>query len=199
MSKGKTTRDTVIRKAAVLFNKQGFAGVSLSDLMKATGLKKGGLYNHFANKEEIMAEAFSYAFGQVTAQISQVIKSQFSAQDKLKAVVEFYRDYPLNPTIEGGCPLVNSAVEADDTNPLLQKKVQEATQLVLAGLTAVIQRGIQRGEFRAGLDANACAILIVAQIDGGILMTRTFAEPHYMEVICDRLICYIDNELLTPE
>ena len=195
MSKGQDTKREVIKKAAALFNKQGFAGVSLSDLMKATGLKKGGLYNHFANKEEIMAEAFSYAFRQVIKDVAEAMDSRESAEGKLRAVVDFYRDYALNPTIEGGCPIINGAIEADDANPELRSKVQEAMTQVIHSLTDIIAQGISDGEFRKDLEAEASAIVIITQIDGGIVMTRALNDDKYMEVTCLTLHTIIDSFL----
>jgi 3-oxoacyl-[acyl-carrier protein] reductase len=43
-------------------NRQGFAGTSMSDLMHATGLQKGGLYRHFPSKEALAREAFDYTW-----------------------------------------------------------------------------------------------------------------------------------------
>jgi AcrR family transcriptional regulator len=45
------TKAHIIQQAAVVFNQQGYAGTSMSDIMRATGLKKGGIYNHFQSKE----------------------------------------------------------------------------------------------------------------------------------------------------
>jgi len=52
----------IIRKAAPIFNQRGYDGAALSDLMKATGLEKGGIYRHFSSKEALAAEAFDYAW-----------------------------------------------------------------------------------------------------------------------------------------
>src|SRR5580698_5832069 len=62
MRKGEHTRQEIIRKAAPIFNQRGYDGAALSDLMKATGLEKGGIYRHFASKEQLAAEAFDYAW-----------------------------------------------------------------------------------------------------------------------------------------
>jgi len=45
--KGEETRQEIIRKAAPIFNRKGYSGAALSDLMRATGLEKGGIYRHF--------------------------------------------------------------------------------------------------------------------------------------------------------
>src|SRR4030081_59409 len=62
MTKGEQTRQRIVEHAAPIFNQHGFEGSSLADLMEATGLKKGGIYRHFASKEELAAEAFDYTW-----------------------------------------------------------------------------------------------------------------------------------------
>ena len=61
MEKGRATRQRVIAQAAPVFNQHGFAGTTLSELMEATGLQKGGIYRHFAGKEQLALEAFDHA------------------------------------------------------------------------------------------------------------------------------------------
>src|SRR5580704_13355488 len=62
MRKGEQTRQEIIRKAAPIFNQRGYDGAAMSDLMRATGLEKGGIYRHFSSKEALAAEAFDYAW-----------------------------------------------------------------------------------------------------------------------------------------
>src|SRR5580693_231420 len=62
MRKGEQTRQEIIQKAAPIFNQKGFDGAALSDLMRATGLEKGGIYRHFDSKQELAAEAFDHAW-----------------------------------------------------------------------------------------------------------------------------------------
>src|SRR6202044_3514737 len=62
MRKGEQTRQEIIRRAAPIFNQKGYGGPAPSDLMKATGLEKGGIYRHFDSKEMLAAEAFDYAW-----------------------------------------------------------------------------------------------------------------------------------------
>jgi TetR/AcrR family transcriptional regulator, transcriptional repressor for nem operon len=61
MRKGELTRERIVRRTAPLFNQQGYFGASLADIMRATGLEKGGIYNHFGSKEALALEAFDYA------------------------------------------------------------------------------------------------------------------------------------------
>lgn len=59
--KGNSTREHVIAIAMKLFIINGFHGTSLRSLAKESGLALGGIYNHFANKDEIFEEVlFNY-------------------------------------------------------------------------------------------------------------------------------------------
>jgi AcrR family transcriptional regulator len=48
MTKGELTRKRIVEAAAPIFNQHGYEGSSLNALMEATGLKKSGIYRHFA-------------------------------------------------------------------------------------------------------------------------------------------------------
>lgn len=196
MRKGELTRDKIIAKAAVLFNTRGYTGSSLADLMAVTGLKKGGIYNHFQNKEEILLEAFDYSIKRVNAVVLEAIRAEYTATDKLKAVVNFYRHYALNPIIGGGCPILNSVIEADDSNPQLRERVQKAYQEWIDGLVTIIQRGIRRNEFHLSINAETVAIFFISSIEGGIAMSRSFNQSQYIDVVADQLIRYIEQELV---
>ena len=60
MGKGELTRQRIVALAAPIFNQKGYAGTALSDLMRATGLEKGGIYRHFESKQELAEDAFDH-------------------------------------------------------------------------------------------------------------------------------------------
>src|ERR1700720_218337 len=67
VTKGEQTRRDIVQKSAPLFNQKGYEGTSLSDLMEATGLQKGGIYRHFSSKEELATESFDYSWGKAVS------------------------------------------------------------------------------------------------------------------------------------
>jgi len=87
--KGQLTRENIIAKAAPIFNTKGFAAASMTDVMHATGLQKGGLYNHFETKDELLLAAFDYALQQVTDAVLGVIKREQTSTQKLTALINF--------------------------------------------------------------------------------------------------------------
>jgi len=194
--KGQLTRENIVAQAAALFNTRGYAGASLSELMQITGLKKGGIYNHFQSKEEILISAFEYSVNIVKEKLSRVIADKPTAEGKLKGIVQFYRDFPLNPVIKGGCPILNTMVDSDNTNPLLQEKVKIAVDDLINDLVRIINYGIRKREFKSEINSMEIAVVIFTSIEGGIAMTRSHSENRYMEIMVDHLIRYIDEEVI---
>src|SRR5499425_2961258 len=115
MSKGEETRERIIAKAAELFNQRGLEGTSLSDLMEATGLEKGGIYRHFPSKEGLAAEAFDYAWRETLNARIHDLDATSNTVERLKQLVANFID--RRGIIPGGCPLLNTAVDTDDGNP----------------------------------------------------------------------------------
>ena len=85
MGKGEATRKMILERSAPLFNQQGYVGVSMSDIMRVTELEKGGIYNHFASKEQIALAAFDYAWELVQQHIRVVLANKKHAVDRLYA------------------------------------------------------------------------------------------------------------------
>src|SRR6266567_3509308 len=81
MSKGEQTKERILERAAQLFNQQGYFGSSLSDIMHETGLEKGGIYNHFASKEQLALEAFDYAIGLLEQRMRLALAGKINAID----------------------------------------------------------------------------------------------------------------------
>jgi TetR/AcrR family transcriptional repressor of nem operon len=53
------TRQRIVTSAARLFNRKGFAEVTISEIMTAAGLTHGGFYRHFRSKDELYSEVIS--------------------------------------------------------------------------------------------------------------------------------------------
>src|SRR6195256_6799324 len=88
VTKGEQTRRDIVQKAAPLFNQKGYEGTSLSDLMDATGLQKGGIYRHFASKEELALEAFDYSWQKAVNGRLEGVQNVPDSVDRLKKMVD---------------------------------------------------------------------------------------------------------------
>jgi len=195
LTKSEKTKQMIIEKAAPLFNTKGYAGTTMNDLMKVTGLAKGGLYGNFASKDEIAALAFEYSYNKVKTDLLFKIKQQPTTLGKLNAIINFYRNYAVRPTIEGGCPLMNTAVDADDAYPFLKQRAKQALNDLLNGLQQILENGIAHDELKKTINARKEAEIIFAQIEGGLMMAKVSDDAKLLYSVLDNLKHYIDTHL----
>lgn len=183
--KAARTRQHIIEKAAPLFNKKGFAGTSLADLEKVTGLTRGALYGHFADKGAMAAEAFAHSTGTVKTLMHRALKPCITNKEKLFALLEFFARYVLTPPVPGGCPLLNSAVEADDHHLSMRRVVTKEILEVVTFIETLLKKGIRAGEFKKDTNARELAYIFFCALEGAIMFSRVEASSEPMDIIVD--------------
>jgi len=186
MSKGEATRKRIVARAANLLNMQGYLGTPVSEIMRVSGLQKGGIYRHFESRAALMLEAFDYAVGRMRDRLLGALEGKTTAKDKLFALFEVARNAWREEAFRGGCPIMNLAVESDDADPELRAAARKAMGQLIGLFERVIAEGVKRGEFPAG-DARARARLMVASLEGGILLSNLYKDRSYMETVLDHL------------
>jgi TetR/AcrR family transcriptional repressor of nem operon len=172
LSKADRTRQFIIETTAGIFNTKGYAGTSMSDLTEATGLTKGSIYGNFGNKEDVALAVFDHNYAKVSGLIQQRIQSAKNYHDKLMVYAQVYDQFTRSSFPVGGCPILNTAVEADDTNSLLKDRAAKAILKWKKGVQDLIQSGVDAGEFKQGLDHSRIALSIIALVEGGIMISK---------------------------
>ncbi|QED46141.1 TetR/AcrR family transcriptional regulator [Cytobacillus dafuensis] len=193
MRKGEKTREFIIMRAAELFNQQGYFGSSISDIMRVTGLRKGGVYNHFGSKDELALEAFDYAVSIYRKRYIEAIKGTKSAVEQLISIVSIYHNIIENPPLKGGCPLLNTAIESDDAHPALRDKAREAMEEFLKFIRIVINRGIRRGDIKSTIDPQSVSVFIASAMEGAVMMSKLYNDSHYMQQMLKHLSEFIEG------
>ncbi len=192
MPKAEQTRKYIVEKAAAIFNLKGFAGTSMDDIVKATGLSKGGVYGNFSSKEDIALAAFEHAVQRVSEEVRERTRVIDHTLDKLKAVVYFYKERILNPPIEGGCPIQNTAIDADDSNPALRSRVIAALDEWQERIVYTLEKGKGRGEVRPAADSRAFATQFIGTLEGGIMLAQLYKDVRYFDAMARQLLRMIE-------
>jgi TetR/AcrR family transcriptional regulator, transcriptional repressor for nem operon len=193
MRKGEQTRQEIIRKAAPIFNQRGYDGAALSDLMKATGLEKGGIYRHFENKEQLAAEAFDYAWRETVAARTHDLDAIPNSVDRLKQWIANFVE--RRGAIPGGCPLLNTAIDTDDGNSVLRERARGALHGWRESLVAVIRVGIKAREIRPRVEAKNLATLIISSLEGAIMVCRLERSDESLRTVRTHLDNYLETEI----
>lgn len=169
-NKGEYTRQRIIEAAAPIFNQRGFAGCSMQDVMEATGLEKGGLYRHFESKEELAVEAFRYALAESVKTRTEDLGHVEGAVEKLRYIVNRFVEAPS--ALPGGCPLMNTAIDADDGNPALRELVTRGLADWKQRIVKIVTAGRKAGEVRQSVEPRQVANAIIATLEGALMISR---------------------------
>jgi TetR/AcrR family transcriptional regulator, transcriptional repressor for nem operon len=191
MKKGELTRRRIVERSAPVFNTKGYAGASMSDLVVVTGLEKGGIYNHFGSKEELALEAFDYATGIMRERLREALEAKEGALNCLFAVVEVLGTVAEDPPVAGGCPVLNTAVEADDAYPALKERAAGAIDDWLRLVGREVKEGVKGGELSPRVDPRAVASVVVATLEGAVILSRLHDDPAHMRRAVEHLKDYL--------
>lgn len=195
MGKGDDTRQLIIEKSASLFNQHGYSGTSMSHIMQATGLRKGGIYNHFANKDEIALQAFDYIFEYIHQQMSNAVAGVESPLERLRIFIEFFGVYRDDDIIAGGCPIMNTAIDADDTHPQLREKALHALSVWQYVIERRLEKAILAGEAKPDTDINSFASLVISSLEGAVMLSRIHNDFSHLDRVVQHLLNVIDNDI----
>ncbi len=191
------TRGAILHHAGSLFNLQGYKATSISNITEATGYTKGAIYRHFKNKEKLEEQSLVYLMGIMFEKLRIQIKEKKTAGDKLKAIVYFFESYVTKSPIKGGCPLLNVAIEADDNSPHLRKKAHTILQVLKESIITILSNGIKFGQLKKDLDKEYYATVIIASLEGAIMMSKLSKTNHDIRIVIahlEKLISEIETE-----
>ena len=194
MTKGEQTRQQIVQKAAPLFNRKGYEGTSLSDLMNATGLQKGGIYRHFSSKEELATEAFDYAWQKAVSRRLEGIESPANSVDRLKKMISNFVEF-RSELVPGGCPLMNTAVEADDGNAVLRARAKKALQSWMGRLSKITADGIRENQIDRRMDPQKLSQLIIGTLEGALLISRLKKDHQALHDAREHLDDYLERSV----
>ncbi len=188
------TRKVILESASILFNTKGYKATSISDITTKAGITKGAIYKHFKDKSDLEKACLIKMTNSVFHQVTAKVKNAKDAKSKLWGILEYFEGYRLNPPVEGGCPLMNAAIEADDSDPVLKEVVSKIMTGLQVGIAKVIQNGIDRNQLQKNIDVNEYATLMYSAIEGGIMMMKVTDNDHNLLSVIKFLKKDIDSK-----
>lgn len=172
MSKGDDTRRRVVAQAGGLMNRTGYLSTSLSSILQAVGLQKGGLYNHFGSKDELALEAFRSNADALGDHLGAISRSHGDPAEVLFRLIDASIDVAAGRIVPGGCPVLNAGIESDDVWEPLREASARAADALRRYFLLPLHRLERAGRLKPGTDVEGLAYLLVAAVEGGILWAR---------------------------
>ncbi|KPM33653.1 TetR family transcriptional regulator [Croceitalea dokdonensis DOKDO 023] len=179
-TKAERTTRFIIETVAPIFNKHGYIGTSMSHLTEATGLTKGAIYGNFENKEALALAAFEYNKNLLLAKIDEVLSVDGSAMAKIEALLLFYKQYDVFTLNLGGCPILNTGVDAHHNNPLLSAAVKETAKEIEGKIALVLENGAKAAEIKLPVPPLQFAKQLYTILQGAVAMGTMTRDRKYL-------------------
>ena len=188
-----TTHDTssntitqILDVAQQLIQAFGYNAFSYADIAAVVGIKKASIHYYFPSKSDLCCEVIRRHRHFFRTQLAQIDQQTSEPRQKIAQYMELYATIQLVPELICLGGMLSSAVQN------LPAKVNQEVQGFFADneawLTDVITQGVQNGTFRAVESAQLEAQLLVAGVQGALLLARTLGEREHFRLLAQRLL-----------
>jgi hypothetical protein len=126
---------------------------------------------------------FDYNLKKVTGIFESEMSTCTTTREKLMVYVNVYSEFQNFAFPAGGCPMQNTAIEADDTHPELKKKALAAVLSWKKAIAGIIEQGIKNKEIREEVHAEQMALTIIATIEGMTMIANLTGKVSYRKLI----------------
>jgi AcrR family transcriptional regulator len=182
------TRSRIIDTAARAFSEGGFDGVSLNDLILASGMSKGAFYFHFSNKEEVALAAFRAKQQELIARLQVGGEPGTSPSDELRSALR-RRARLISDDVTMHCVVRLGADLSVRSGPGSEYASFQA--LAVQSIAELIERGVRSGEFAAQLDPTSTSRAIFAWIVGMDSLSLLESEGKDLEERTEELLALL--------
>ena len=161
-------RGAIVRAAATLFRRNGFAATGINEIAEVSGAPKGSLYHYFPDgKDQIAEAAIRFAGAGLVATLEKLEKEHDSAASMVRAYCKLLAGWMAKSGFRDGCPISTTLLEAAPQSAALTAAGREAFD----SWRAVIARALVRDGFGKA-EAKRLATLTVSAIEGALILAR---------------------------
>jgi AcrR family transcriptional regulator len=194
MSKGNQTRQNIIAEALRLFCVKGYYNTSINDILVATGLTKGGLYGHFASKEDLWYAVYDEALGIWRKVVFQGIQSSTDPLERIQTLIENDLKTKLgNRVFEGGCFFHSMLVELSGQSDAMSSHLMQGFNQLAGLLCTWLKQAEQQGLVKDNLNFNEIANYIIIALNGAAALYAPSCDPAILDQTVSQLHFYIQQ------
>jgi AcrR family transcriptional regulator len=162
--RGGETRRRILDVAAEAFAERGYAGTSLNDVLKASGVTKGGFYFHFPSKEALALATLRHKQEQWAGSVMAAVLRRPRAVEQLEAMAEALCD--LHEQDRACRAISRLCTELGDEHPELRPQLGTQLTTWMDMVAAIIRKGQDEGDIRPEVDPAVVAEIAVESFIG---------------------------------
>lgn len=188
-----TLKQRIIHESLRQFSAKGFLSTSITDILDAVKTSKGGLYNHFKNKDQLFFAALSEARKIWREKNLAGVDDISRPADKIIKILENYRDryLPDSENLPGGCVFVNLAVELNGQRPELAGQVNEGFVRLKNMIKRLLDEEKVLGNVISDVDTGQVTEMIFSGLLGACVMYTSDKSGKNLDLTIGALIDHL--------
>jgi TetR/AcrR family transcriptional repressor of nem operon len=180
---GKSTREAVLEAATRLMHVRGYQTTSLDDVLRESGVGKGNFYHHFRSKEDL---GYAILDQIVVLFLDKTLEPCFSGADtprltQIRCFLDRVLEAQRQRKCVGGCAMGNLASELSDVHEGFRERLASVFTTWRERLTVALREAQARGEVVEACDPESVGHLLVAALEGSILLSKVSKDIAVME------------------
>jgi TetR/AcrR family transcriptional repressor of nem operon len=188
--------DKVLDAAMDIFWLQGYESTSMADLLAATGLHKGSLYQAFGDKHSLFIQALRRYMDRFRQDMQVRIDAAENGLEELRIIL----DVSIKKGCHGsdgnaGCMALNTLADKGTEDPAILATLQEGYALRMQMITSAVARAQAEGSLRSDWAAERIAAMVSAMSAG---VVTTLRGPVDMEMAQGLVNDFLETVTLTP-
>ena len=180
----KDTRAALLAEAEILIRSRGYSGFSYADLSAVVGIRKASIHHHFPTKIDLVTSLLA-AYGlRYAAGLDAILASSTDGIVRIDAYARFY----LQGVERGlGCLCAALAAELETLPTSLRADLAAFFEAHVGWIEQVLRAGQANGTITSTIDPVPCARMVIATLEGALMMERVAAGPSGFKGIVDAL------------
>jgi len=172
------SREKVLIAATELFCERGFSQASMEEILKAAHVTKSNFYYHFPSKEALGMEVLTRLQEEMKNDVwpRTLQDPSKSPLERIESVVQCIVDNLERTDCRSGCPFANLAVELSDGWPKFRETLAAFFKETVRQIAGCVRDAQRAGEIPAQLDANMTALLFFTQLEGAVILAKTYKD-----------------------
>ncbi|MDQ2095430.1 TetR/AcrR family transcriptional regulator [Rhodalgimonas zhirmunskyi] len=186
-TKPDSTRETILATGRKLVTVQGFGGMGLSTLLKASGVPKGSFYHYFPSKEAFGQALLQDYVDDYLARVDAILARDLNGADKLLTFCDAWLDHEREAGLVNTCLVVKLGAEVADLSDTMRAVLDAGARALVTRLAAMLREGVADGSLRlqdlTDQTAHHAAQVLYAQFLGAAILSKLAHDPHPLEAV----------------
>jgi AcrR family transcriptional regulator len=188
-------KERIIRESLRLFSLNGFLNTSITDIMDAAKISKGGFYNHFKTKDDLLLAVLDEARQVWRDRNLAGLDDIHRPVAKVKKLLQNYRDRYLKDeeALPGGCVFLTLSVELDHQESPVARDITDGFDRVKRLLNRLLEQGKESGELRREVDTEAVTEMLFAGLLGAAVLYGSTKSSLNLDKAVNALLNYLEG------